>query len=105
MDEAKSKLTSGSLKVNAYYGSNRCRDPDLLADNDIVVTTYQILSSDAARYGAENGIEDEDETEDGNALVALRYQKRNPAPKKVTKREWKALNVGEHAHPLSKVHW
>ena len=38
--QAKSKCTD-SVKIYQYHGSNRNRDPKFLANQDIVVTTYQ----------------------------------------------------------------
>ena len=45
MAEAKSKLQNPGL-VYTYHGCNRKRDPCILAQNAIVVTTYETLSSD-----------------------------------------------------------
>ena len=45
IDEAKSKLKNPGL-IYCYYGSNRTRDPRILAKNAIVVTTYAVLASD-----------------------------------------------------------
>ena len=44
--EAKSKLKKPGL-VYPYHGSNRKRDPKILASNSIVVTTYSTIASDA----------------------------------------------------------
>ena len=48
IDEARSKLDDPGL-IYPYHGSNRVRDPRKLAANSIVVTTYDILASDAFR--------------------------------------------------------
>ena len=88
----------------------------MLADNDIVVTTYQILTSDLNRFDAENGVDDDhnDDNDNGNDDLlddATRFRTKNlkkpkaDTKKKEKKRDWKALKAGEHAHPLSKVHW
>jgi len=57
--EAKSKCTD-SVKIYQYHGSNRNRDPKFLANQDIVVTTYQTLGSDFStkrkRDGAGGGL-------------------------------------------------
>lgn len=44
--EARSKLADKSLKVCEYHGGNRPRKVSLLAEQDVVVTTYETLSSD-----------------------------------------------------------
>ena len=44
VEEAKSKLDNPGL-VYPYHGQSRKRDADILAKKDIVVTTYQVLSS------------------------------------------------------------
>jgi hypothetical protein len=38
--------TSAQLRTLCYYGVQRCRDPAILADSDIVLTTYDVLQSD-----------------------------------------------------------
>ncbi len=48
IDEARSKLEDPGL-IYPYHGQNRMRDPRKLAANSIVVTTYDILASDAFR--------------------------------------------------------
>ena len=45
IEEAKNKLTNPGL-VYPYHGQNRKRDASILAKKNIVVTTYQVLSSD-----------------------------------------------------------
>ncbi|CAB9523044.1 regulator of chromatin subfamily A member 3-like 1 [Seminavis robusta] len=46
IEEAKSKLKEPGL-VYAYHGQSRRRDPMLLAKNSIIVTTYEVIASDA----------------------------------------------------------
>jgi len=48
VEEAKSKLQFPGL-IYSYYGSGRVTDPIKLAENAIVVTTYNTLASDASR--------------------------------------------------------
>lgn len=57
IEEAKSKLTDPGL-VYAYHGGNRKRDPMILAQNSIVVTTYATLSSDKFYKGYHGGRDD-----------------------------------------------
>jgi SWI/SNF-related matrix-associated actin-dependent regulator of chromatin subfamily A3 len=49
IEEAKSKLENPGL-VYSYHGAGRKRDPQMLAQNSIVVTTYETLSSDATYH-------------------------------------------------------
>ena len=39
----------GLLNVYTYYGSERTKDQNLLAEQDIVLTTYQTLSSEFSK--------------------------------------------------------
>jgi SNF2 family DNA or RNA helicase len=48
IEEAKSKLKNPGI-VYAYHGQNRKRNPLVLAQNAIVVTTYETLASDFRR--------------------------------------------------------
>ena len=45
VEEAKNKLTDPGM-VYPYYGGQRKRDPSILSQKDIVVTTYAVLASD-----------------------------------------------------------
>jgi SNF2 family DNA or RNA helicase len=45
-NECVSKLKADHLSVSRYYGSDRTRNPSALADHDIVVTTFEVLTSD-----------------------------------------------------------
>jgi len=56
IEEAKSKLKDPGL-IYRYYGAGRKRDAWFLSRNSIVVTTYQVLASDAT-YHAKKGGED-----------------------------------------------
>jgi SWI/SNF-related matrix-associated actin-dependent regulator of chromatin subfamily A3 len=50
VSEAKSKLTEGStFKIYEYHGGNRIRSSAKLAEYDLVVTTFETLSSDFCR--------------------------------------------------------
>jgi SNF2-related domain len=57
IEEAKSKLTNPGL-VYSYHGGNRKREPRLLAENSIVVTTYETLASDATFHASKSGDSD-----------------------------------------------
>jgi SWI/SNF-related matrix-associated actin-dependent regulator of chromatin subfamily A3 len=49
IDEARSKLKEPGL-IYPYHGQNRKRNPSILAANSIVVTTYDVLASDAFHH-------------------------------------------------------
>ncbi|CAB9505789.1 regulator of chromatin subfamily A member 3-like 1 [Seminavis robusta] len=57
IDEAKSKLVHPGL-VYSYHGGSRKRIPEVLAANQIVVTTYQTLQSDNTYHAKKSGEED-----------------------------------------------
>jgi len=132
-DEASSKLASDQLRVYKYYGPNRTRDPAVLANYDIVVTTYAILASDLARSNAEatkggdcnadeegsNGIMKDEEAqceelsntdgaiagEDNNSAAAKPEKKAAGKASKAKSRSFSKLSVGESSHPTGRVHW
>jgi len=54
IDEAKSKLKNPGL-IYPYHGQTRVRDPDVLAQNAIVVTTYDVLASDDNHHRKKGG--------------------------------------------------
>lgn len=55
VDEARSKITDSNVKIYAYHGGNRKKDVDFLASQDIVVSTYSILSSDSGYWKKRGG--------------------------------------------------
>jgi len=55
VSEAKSKLKEPGL-VYSYHGTNRKRDPTVLAANSIVVTTYNVIASDAFHRAYRSGV-------------------------------------------------
>jgi SWI/SNF-related matrix-associated actin-dependent regulator of chromatin subfamily A3 len=54
IQEAKSKLADPGL-VYPYHGQNRTRDGLILSKNSIVVTTYQVIASDAIYHAKSSG--------------------------------------------------
>ena len=54
IEEAKSKLKNPGL-IYPYHGGNRKRDPQLLSGNSIVVTTYDVIASDAFHHSKKGG--------------------------------------------------
>ena len=49
IEEAKSKLKDPGV-IYPYHGQDRNRDANILAQHSIVVTTYQVLASDATYH-------------------------------------------------------
>uniref|UniRef100_A0A914ZAY7 Transcription termination factor 2 n=1 Tax=Panagrolaimus superbus TaxID=310955 RepID=A0A914ZAY7_9BILA len=63
--EIKDRVKPGTLKVYVFHGPRRERDPKILAKNDIVITTYNTISSELGEDKDLIGQEsDEDGTED-----------------------------------------
>lgn len=54
IEEAKSKLSDPGL-VYPYHGQSRKRDASILAKSAIVVTTYQVMASDATYHAKKSG--------------------------------------------------
>mmetsp|Transcript_13439 Transcript_13439/g.44267 ORF Transcript_13439/g.44267 Transcript_13439/m.44267 type:complete len:1465 (-) Transcript_13439:1441-5835(-) len=55
VSEVKSKLEA-PLKIYEYHGSQRIRDPQRLAEYDVVVTTYQTLGRDFQQRETKGGV-------------------------------------------------
>ncbi|KAJ0970290.1 hypothetical protein J5N97_023167 [Dioscorea zingiberensis] len=51
-DELETHSESGSISVFVHYGGDRTNDPKVVADNDVVLTTYGVLAS--AKYESGN---------------------------------------------------
>lgn len=45
-EQLKQHVSSGSLSYHIYHGSNRIKDPERLADFDLVITTYGSVSNE-----------------------------------------------------------
>ena len=80
----------------------------MLADNDIVVTTFPVLASDYARAEAESesaaaiGVSGGD----GAASAAKGKGAKAKAPKKEkAARKFKGLAKGEDTNPVARIHW
>ncbi len=44
-------IAPGTFKYYIYHGGNRCQDVEALAENDLIITTYSIVSSEVYRRG------------------------------------------------------
>ncbi|KAJ8446099.1 hypothetical protein Cgig2_017601 [Carnegiea gigantea] len=63
--EIETHAQPGSLSVYVHYGQTRSRDVELLAQSDVVLTTYGVLSSE---FSSES-------TEDHGALYSIRWSR------------------------------
>ncbi|XP_077235884.1 DNA/RNA helicase protein isoform X2 [Tasmannia lanceolata] len=61
--EIETHAQAGSLSVYVHYGQSRSKDAKLLAENDVVLTTYGVLASE---FSAEN-------MEDNGGLYSVRW--------------------------------
>ncbi|KAI0363945.1 hypothetical protein BV20DRAFT_975060 [Pilatotrama ljubarskyi] len=73
-DEVNSK-TNGMFEVHVQHGRDKIKDPELLAEKDVVITTYQTLNLD---FSIPNDIEGSDEEMDwlrdhGGPLSRMRW--------------------------------
>ena len=59
--EIKDRVAPGKLKVYVFHGPNRETDPRFLARNDVVITTYSIISSELGEKKAKEDDDDSDE--------------------------------------------
>lgn len=48
-DQFDAHVHDGLLNVYTYYGSDRTKDKNVLAEQDVVLTTYQTLSSEFSK--------------------------------------------------------
>ncbi|KAI9750677.1 MAG: hypothetical protein M1815_001659 [Lichina confinis] len=48
-EQIKTHIEPGTVSYYIYHGPNRCGDPERLAEHDIVITTYSVVSSEFDR--------------------------------------------------------
>lgn len=54
-DQVKSHIEDGALSYYIYHGGNRNKDINMLAQFDLIITTYQIVSSEFAGRSSKQG--------------------------------------------------
>lgn len=54
-EQTKSHVKEGALKCYIYHGSNRNKDINMLSRFDLIITTYQIVSSEFSGRGSKKG--------------------------------------------------
>uniref|UniRef100_A0A914YX81 Helicase ATP-binding domain-containing protein n=1 Tax=Panagrolaimus superbus TaxID=310955 RepID=A0A914YX81_9BILA len=77
--EIKDRVKFGKLKVYIFHGPKREKNPNLLARNDIVITTYNTISSELG----EDKLQKSDDSDDNDFIDDKWYSKKNQKSKKV----------------------
>lgn len=54
-EQIKSHIVNGTLNYYIYHGSNRSKDVNILSRFDLIITTYQIVSSEFSGRGSKKG--------------------------------------------------
>ncbi|KAI4140230.1 MAG: hypothetical protein L6R39_005889 [Caloplaca ligustica] len=54
-EQIKTHIEGGALKYYVYHGSNRNKDINTLSSFDLIITTYQIISSEFSGRGSKKG--------------------------------------------------
>lgn len=104
-EELQNKVSSkASLSVLVYHGSNRTKDPYELANYDVVLTTYSIVSMEVPKQPLVD--EEEDETTSPTELSSSKKRKYPPSTSKKSSKSKDNLN-GESLcnRPLAAVGW
>ncbi|KAL9243594.1 hypothetical protein vseg_017463 [Gypsophila vaccaria] len=106
-DELKNKVSDKvKLSVCMYHGSSRTKDPYELADYDVVLTTYSIVSMEVPKpVGGKDG-DDKSKLQDDDSGAVSR--KRKHSSKSEGRRLKKEIDDGlfeSSARPLAKVNW
>ncbi|CAO2842686.1 unnamed protein product [Amaranthus hypochondriacus] len=108
-EELKTKVTSeGNLSVNVYHGSNRIKDPYELANYDVVLTTYSIVSMEVPKQTLQaKDADDGQNSEVEEALVQINKKRKqsSTSDKKRSKRGMDNASVESVVRPLAKVGW
>jgi hypothetical protein len=114
IDEIRSKLSGdAACSIQCYHGSNRKKNPSLLSQHDVVVTTYSILQrerkdgTEKATQAAETvdwscdsmlipSCATADMMEPGRPIMARRFDHLNDS--------WQKATI-ERKHPSNEMHW
>ncbi|KAK4271475.1 hypothetical protein QN277_020166 [Acacia crassicarpa] len=104
-EELKNKVTSkANLSVLVYHGSNRTKDPYVLAEHDVVLTTYSIVSMEVPKQPLVDKDEEKGNSEVHAGLPPSKKRKCPPSSRSGKKRLDSAL-LEASARPLAKVAW
>jgi SWI/SNF-related matrix-associated actin-dependent regulator of chromatin subfamily A3 len=91
------------LSVYVYHGIGRTTDPDVLADNDVVLTTFSTLGTE---YSRQSRAEEPDES-DSSGIEELDPTTGLPVgkPKKAKAKKKRRKVEGSSASPLQQIEW
>lgn len=108
-EELKNKVTcEGNLSVYVYHGSNRTKDPYELANYDVVLTTYSIVSMEVPKHTLQAKDADDgqnSEVEEAPVQINKKRKQSLTSDKKRSKRGMDNASVESVVRPLAKVGW
>ncbi|PKA47899.1 Putative SWI/SNF-related matrix-associated actin-dependent regulator [Apostasia shenzhenica] len=105
-EELANKVTSkANLSYLIYYGSNRTKDPNVLAKFDVVLTTYAIVSMEVPKQLLDDKSDAESRKQDGCSLGNLTCKKRKEPPSRKQENASDSSLVESATRPLAKVRW
>ena len=109
-EELHNKVTSrANLSVLVYHGSNRTKDPYELANYDVVITTYSIVSMEVPKQPLVDKDDDETGRQEAHVvppmgLSSSRKRKYPPTSKRSVK-DKEGMDIESAARPLARVGW
>jgi len=87
--EIKNKVKRNALKVNVFHGAKRETRAKLLASNDVVITTYQIILSESKNEGCLFGIKwDRIVLDEGHVIRNYRSKQSEAVCALIGKKRW-----------------
>ncbi|KAK9706683.1 hypothetical protein RND81_07G144400 [Saponaria officinalis] len=104
-DELKNKVSDKvKLSVCMYHGSSRTKDPYELADYDVVLTTYSIVSMEVPKP-AKDGDDKRKLQDDDTAASGRKRKHSSKSDRRRLKKEIDDGLLDSSARPLAKVNW
>ncbi|XP_028775534.1 helicase-like transcription factor CHR28 [Neltuma alba] len=105
-EELQNKVTSkANLSVLVYHGSNRTKDPYMLAKYDVVLTTYSIVSMEVPKQPLVDKDEEEKGKSDVHAGLPPSKKRKCPSSSRSGKKGLDHALLEVSARPLAKVAW
>ncbi|CEP07015.1 hypothetical protein [Parasitella parasitica] len=102
VDEIKNKTEHGKLRVLKHHGPNRTKNPETFKRFDVVVTTYQVVSSDAPGDKKKKASRKKN-TALGDFIVHDEYDSDSEGVDRSIPSRWQPLKKGYG--PLFQVKW
>jgi SWI/SNF-related matrix-associated actin-dependent regulator of chromatin subfamily A3 len=90
------------LSVYVYHGIGRTSNPDILADNDVVLTTFSTLG---AEYSRQNRAEEPEESDSSGIEELDANNMPVDKPKKSKAKKKRRKGDGSSASPLQQIEW